>query len=269
MNEPMRELETRVRRLERSNHLLMICCVALASVPLLLGAGGQGGQPKVQLPAGAKLPAGAQLAPLAPLPASAQKYISAEIQAMLKANREIHNVLRTRVLALVDKEGRTKAYLSTNEKGEPTLSMYWWRDRYRGQDPLLMTVGVVNGAPECVLFDFAEKPRLALYSFGKSSSGLPQLSFGAGGQLSMKLDNGKEIANLQADSNIFDLSFRHSDGQLAARIGSNGFPGATTREERKTEVLLLSQKSDFQAIMEAKPKTARVSAGSTGRGDRG
>ena len=139
MNESIRDLETRVRRLERRNRGLMIACMALAGLPMLLAAAAQD-QPKPKLPPGNPPITQAQA------PDGAKIYISKELQDMLKADKAVHNVLRARVIALVDKDGNTKALLSTDEQGHPMLSMF---GAAGGGKPghLALTMGVVSNKP--------------------------------------------------------------------------------------------------------------------------
>ena len=240
MNKSLQSLENRIRRLERLNHLLMVSCVALASVPLLVGAGGQGpGQPKVQLPPG-------QLAPLTPLPASAQKYLSKQIQDMLAADRQIHNVLRTRVLALVDKDGKTKAYLSTDERGDPMLTMFGVRDGGRST-ALSMSLGLVANQPECVFYGYDDKPIAGLYALGEAPYRVPTISFLSGGQILMKHANGNVVQRFMSTGDVARWEVNDKEGKNALNFSSAGAPA--------------SRISDFTLTAATSGNTARIFAG--------
>lgn len=249
MNKSIQILENRVGRLERSNRLLMICCAAFASVPVLMGAMGQGGgKPAVQLPPG-------QLAPLAPLPASAQKYLSKQIQDMLAADRQIHNVLRTRVLALVDKDGKTKAYLSTDEKGDPMLTMFGVRDM-RGTTGVSLSLGLNANNPEFVFFGYDDKPRAGLYSMGEGRDRSPTLMFAPSGQILMKHANGNALMRLMTYGEITQFEANDKDGKNAAVLRSGG--------AQSNEFLLTASQSRNTIRLFAGPSFVSISANSTG-----
>jgi hypothetical protein len=153
-----------IRDLESRNRGLKIAFLALAGLPWLLAATAQD-QPKPKLPPGTP--------PITPAqtPDGAKIFISKEPQDLLKAEKEIHNVLRARVIALVDAKGNPKWLLSTDEKGSPMLSMFGIKDPRN--DHVALTLGLDSNRPQIFFNDTFEKPRLGLYSHGGDRHGMP------------------------------------------------------------------------------------------------
>lgn len=112
--EPQQPLEDRVARLERQNRLLVAACLAAVTLPIALGAG-QAGR---QVPP----PTGGQLGGFT-LPKDAGKLMSRDLVEALKLKNEVVPIVKTKLLCLVDKEGRVRATLSTGEQNHPVLAL--------------------------------------------------------------------------------------------------------------------------------------------------
>lgn len=111
---PQQPLDDRVARLERQNRLLVATCLAAVTLPFVLGAG--------QLPRQVPTPPGVQLGGFA-LPKNAGKLMTQEMADALKLKNEVIPVVKTKLLCLVDRDGRARATLSTDEQNNPVLAL--------------------------------------------------------------------------------------------------------------------------------------------------
>jgi hypothetical protein len=255
----MNDLEARVRRLERSNRFWMILCAALIGAPWIAGAAAQDRPKPPQLPPGAKPPAADVLPP------SAKQFFSDEIQKMIAAEKQVHNVLRARALVLVDRADRVKAILSTDEKGHPALSMFGVRDGGR-QEALSLMLGVESNKPQCVLYDPSERPKVGLYGVSPTSrGGRGELLFAGGGQVVINHENGNNLARFESSKDGSTLQFNSNEGKEAAKLSSYLIGNSSGQLFRKTELTMTCSDKPNTASMFALPTVAgfNVHAGGT------
>lgn len=242
----MNDLEARVRRLERSNRVLTILCVGLLSLPILAGAVAQDRPKPPQLPPGTQGPLAGSL------PASAKKFFSDEIQAMMAEDKKVHNVLRTRVLAIVDKDGKIKASVSTDAHGNPMLSMFG------RQDTLALSLGLESNRPHCVLYDSEEKPNVALYGMSPARPHAPQLLFAGGGQVVINHKNGTPAARFESLDEFSTLQFNTKEGKDVMHL-KHGYNTSQGKRWGYTELVMNCTEKPNSASMRALPTMASVS----------
>jgi hypothetical protein len=237
-------LEHRVARLERQNRLLLFGCLVLAALPLILGAGSQL-QPKQGLPPGMQLP-------LQPLPRSFTKVVSPALQAEIAAQRLVHNVLKARLLCLVDSDGRTRATLSTDGAKNPTLALFDAQGILR----TTMTLSTTGGMLE--MLDRNETPSLRLGTAAERVRIAQVLEMTGPSRISMSHSNGTKVVGINGDETSASFELTHRNGTPSGRWGYRPVSGGTT-EDRISTLELFSQRDGLSTTLFAGPNFVSVS----------